>query len=292
MNSANAQINPNSPLQDGLVLAELLMSLAILGVLLAGLNGLFSQTVAVWENNSMQIDNYQQAYFALERMRQSVLASPNLLIPKADDPGTSWDESSRDVLALSMDPRWDRDNDGFVDVDNDKDGLIDEDMGSDNNFDGAAGILSIDDDGDGAVDEDGPDNNDEQGTDDDDPLNGIDDDGDSSVDEDLKSDMNEDDEPGIAGVDDDDDDGSKNEDWMDTVVYYLDGTSLIERLPNINPIDGTDYSERAIAEGVTGFTIQRVSAMRAILVTLNLTLTDSNNETLDLSQTLRVGSRQ
>ena len=291
--------------ETGLTLVELLVSLTILGILLTGLNGVLNQALGVWGANSSSLTTSQDAYFAMDRIGRAIQATQHLLLPAPDNPNTSQIESLRNVIALTMDPRWDRDNDGFMDADNDKDGRIDEDPPRDSNDDGYAGIAGIDDDFDGNIDNSASQNNDESGTSGDDPLNGIDDDGDGNVDEDYGTDMNGDGQPGIAGVDDDgdgnidegstfddDEDGSVGEDWVDTIAYFLSGTDLIERLPNINPLDGEDYTERSIANDVTSFTAERIQGPRYTSVKLRLTLTNVNNQTVSVARTIRVGSRR
>lgn len=91
--------------------------------------------------------------------------------------------------------------------------------------------------------------------------------------------MNDDGEPGIAGVDDDldgsvdegvwdddDEDGLENEDSYEALVYFLQGSDLIERHPmpfDVNgdkALDGLDYLESVVAQGVTRFRVERVPA--------------------------------
>ena len=97
-----------------------------------------------------------------------------------------------------------------------------------------------------------------------DPVNGIDDDGDGSIDEDPASDMNGDGCPGICGldddedssidegvIDDDDEDTGSFDDPYDPVVFYLIGSSLVQRTPvpwnedgisaPDGPVDGRDF---------------------------------------------------
>ena len=60
-----------------------------------------------------------------------------------------------------------------------------------------------------------------------------------------------------AGLTDNDENGSlgtppnapkTGADWIDPVVYRVSGGQLLERLPNLNPTSGADYTERPIAE--------------------------------------------
>lgn len=86
-----------------------------------------------------------------------------------DDGDGSIDEES------SMDDDEDNanDEDPLDGVDNDGDGNVDEDMPDDINGDNEAGIAGIDDDGDGSIDEGQTNDDDEDGSRDEDPLNAI-----------------------------------------------------------------------------------------------------------------------
>ena len=202
---------------------------------------------------------------------------------------------------------------------------IDEDPPGDLTFDGQSGIILIDDDGDGLVDElqttpapdgkMGPDGDDDDEDDvaNEDPWNGIDDDGDGVVDEDTKKDVSHDGLPGIGGVDDDfdgaidestdknddDEDGTSNEDWLDPVVYYLNGSQLIERLPAFSDINGdsvvtgADFTESVIADNVTLFRVERIplGGDRTLRVDLKLVLENPDSgKTIELQAQVRVGS--
>jgi prepilin-type N-terminal cleavage/methylation domain-containing protein len=307
----------------GFTLFELLLVLAIAGVLLSAVGGLIGSALRTQTTVRERNDLTRQARFAMGRMVAAVRDTGRLMIPLAENPATAWSESLRDpgVLAVTLDPTIDRDADGFADADktldptidrdadgfadadNDKDGRIDEDLPGDNNKDFAPGIVGIDDDGDGVADEGGePNDNDEDGTPTEDSLDGVDNDGDGAVDEDISSDNNKDFAPGIEGVDDDqdgqidetpnsnnDEDGSIADDWLDPVVYFLNGTDLVERMPNLNPVDGTDYTESVVAENVTSFIVERVPGARAVLVAITLELTGPSGESTTLSTKVCVG---
>jgi hypothetical protein len=106
----------------------------------------------------------------------------------------------------------------------------------------------------------------------------VDDDGDGAVDE--------------GHLQDDDEDGTSNEDSIDPVVYFLRGTTLVERLPNLDPADGLDFSERPIAENVSDFRIERLAPGandRAVLVELTLEFATASGETVDVTTRVRVG---
>jgi type II secretory pathway pseudopilin PulG len=235
------------------------------------------------------------------------------------------------VLAVTLPPTADL-GDGWADANNDRDyqdlngnsvrdpgepERIDEDVGQDNTNDNEAGIVGIDDNGDGLVDVSteghaNHDNDEEEGHTDD-SVNGLDDDGDGSIDEDIHDDMNMDGESGVLGVDDDldgdideegpqddDEDGSKDEDWFDPLVFFMQGTDLIERRPvpfdtNFDfTVDGLDFVESVIAENVSRFRVERVPAPPggAVTVDLILELTDQNANQVELHSVARLGGEK
>jgi len=294
----------------GLTLLEMLPALAIASVLMAALAGVVGQSLQAWAATREHTALSEDGRFAMERMVAAVRDTSRLILPLGENPATAWSESVRDVLAVTLAPTLDRDRDGFADADNDRDGRVDEDPPQDNTKDLAHGIVGIDDDGDGAVDEGAPDasghfkNNDEAGTDGDDVLDGIDNDGDGSVDEDWKSDVSGDGASGLIGVDDDgdglvdegpapddDEDGANDEDWIDPIVFFLSGSTLIERLPNLDPVDGLDFTERPIAENVNLLRVERLatSGARAELVDITLQIASPSGEIVDLHTRVRVG---
>jgi prepilin-type N-terminal cleavage/methylation domain-containing protein len=304
----------------GFTLTEVLVTVVIVGLILAGLAGVVEHALRAGAATRERNDLTRQARFALDRMAAAVSATKLLMLPLAENPGTAWSESVRDpgVLAVSLDPTLDRDGDGWADGNNDKDFLdlnqnatrdpgeperIDEDPTGDLTRDGASGIVGIDDDGDGLTDEGLSGDDDEDNTSGEDPLDGVDNDGDGAVDEDSVGDRNLDGQPGIADVDDDmdgltdegstpddDEDGNSNEDWLDAVVFYLNGATLVERLPDVNPTSGTDFTERVIAENVATFRVERIpqGAGRAVLVDLSLSLA-GEFAAVDLHTRMRVG---
>jgi len=309
--------------QQGMSLLEIVISVAIAGMLMAGISSVISGAIDAQRSTRAQNEALQQTRFALNRMVTAVSKTRYLMIPLAENPATAWAESQRDVLAVTLDPTLDRDQDGWADANNDKDFLdvnnngtrnvgeperIDEDTSTDNTNDGKPGIIGIDDDNDGVVDEGNSNNNDEDAMDFEDPINGIDDDNDGSIDEDYKNDMNGDDAPGVMGVDDDmdgsideggagakgndDEDNLQDEDWLDPVVYYLNGTTLMERMPAINPVSGADFSAYPIADNVSQFLVQRSLGGngRTVLVSITLTLSPPDNEPVTLETTIAVGS--
>ncbi len=315
---------------SGFTLIELLIALALSGLLLAAMSGLVNNTIGsdkvTVERNQLHAD----ARFALQRMTGAVAETRHLLLPMPDKPDTDWRENVREetipasppegsstkataVLAVALSESVDLDADGFPDADNDRDGRVDEDFPADiaNDFD--PGIHLIDDGGDGQVDEgvfSDWDDDERFASADEDPVNGLDDDGDGLIDEDPGADMNGDGAAGIAGVDDDgdgqidegntaddDEDGIADEDWLDAVVYYLDGDSLVERHPvpwdetANGQVTGRDFLISTIAENVTRFRVER--PLRSIdgvqLIDLTLELTGSSGEVISLTSRIRVG---
>lgn len=309
----------------GFTLTEVLVTVAILALILVGIAGVLEQALRAESATRERNDLTRQARFAMDRMTAAVSGTRLLMLPLSENPGTAWSESVREpgVLAVTLDPTLDRDGDGWADANNDKDFLdlnqnatrdpgeperIDEDLDNDATNDAKPGIAFIDDDGDGAVDEGNSADDDEDGVfSNEDWLNGSDDDGDGTVDEDFDKEMNFDGAPGVAGVDDDldglidegmpsmvdddDEDGAKSEDWLDVVVYFLSGSTLIERMPNVNPGDGNDFSERVIAENVASFRVERVpqGAGRAVLVDITLSLS-GETANVELHTRVRVGA--
>lgn len=303
----------------GFTLVELLISMVIGAIVLIGLLSAVTESLHSDFVVQQRIGLARQADFAMQRLSNAVGKTQYLMLPLVDNPNTTWDESTRDVLATTLDPTLDRDGDGWADANNDKDfqdsnqnGIrddgeserIDEDSHSDMTNDGKSGIIGIDDDGDGSIDEDHKDDDDEDGTKNEEEDGDFDLDADSSIGEDKHQQMVHDDMPGLSGVDDDgdgvidegdknddDEDGQKNEDWLDPVVFYLNGNDLIERTPTIDPADGTEYLENIIANQVSHFEVSRlpIGSGRATLVSIELTITAADGESFSLSTTIAVG---
>ena len=313
----------------GFTLIELLIALALAAMILAATSGLVNNALGtdevVAERNQLQRD----ARFAMERMTRAIGETSQLILPMPDKPDTDWRENVREetvpasppegsstkataVLAVSLSADMDLDADGIPDADNDGDGRINEDYPADVTYDFNPGIHLIDDGGDGFVDESFSDNDDDErfNSADEDPINGIDDDADGVVDEDPGADMNADGAPGLAGVDDDgdgqidegaagddDEDGVVDEDWLDAVVFYLQGQSLIERHPvpwdeTANGfVSGRDFIESVIAENVTRFRVERpvASASGEQLVDLTLELSGPSGSVVSLANRVRIG---
>lgn len=300
--------------QRGFTLLELLICLALATIIMLGLSDIISTSLATRRLVHAENDSALQAEFAMDRIRRMVRGSRRLILPMSDNPATAWNESRRDVLAITLPAIIDLDFDDTPDADNDGDGLLDEDLPGDNDNNGEAGIIGIDDDGDGSVDESDSlepyNDNDENNLQSDDWVDGLDNDDDGSIDEDMHQDMNKDFAPGIEGIDDDndgakdeghmaddDEDGTTNEDWFDPVVFYLAGTTLVERLPvpwDENGdflVTGKDYVENPLAENVSRFEVTKtITASDAVqLITIELELTGAGAEPYTLEATIRVG---
>ncbi|MEN8177438.1 MAG: hypothetical protein ABFS39_02345 [Pseudomonadota bacterium] len=316
----------------GFTYVELLLALTIAALLVAGLSGVVGQALQIHEVTHQTNELSRQAGFAMQRMVRAVSHSRHLLLPLSDNSNTNWPENVREetlpasppigdstlataVLAVSLPATVDQNVDGVPDADNDGDGLIDEDLHADNNFDGAPGIALIDDNGDGSVDDsaaaDPLSDNDEDDVATDESLNGLDDDGDGNIDEDLKSDQNDDGQSGVMGVDDDgdgnvdeanknddDEDGLSDEDWYDSLVFYLESGVLKERMPvpwdtnGDSMVTGGDFVINTIAEHVTRFRVERIlqSNQRSQLVDLTLELTSPlGGEVISLQTQVRLG---
>jgi len=322
-----------SPFSRGFSLIELLLAVAIGAIVIAGMSGVVGQSLQSYDQVAAQNALTRDAQFAMQRIVRMVSHSRRLLLPLADNPNTNWPEHVREetvpasppigastlataVLAVTLPAYVDLDFDGFPDADDDRDGLIDEDLPNDSHHDFQPGIMLIDDDGDGTVDDGtGWAEDDEDGAENEDPLDGLDNDGDGSVDEDPPSDNNGDGCPGICGVDDDndgqvdegandddDEDGGSFDDPYDPVVFYLNSSTLMERMPvpwdedgisvPDGPVDGRDFVEHKIASGVTRFRVERVLQVlgQPQLVDITLELTSpATGETVSLRTQVRVG---
>ena len=311
MNACN-----NASLKNrGFTLVEVLVTVAIASLVMIGLGRVVGQSLHIRDASLMRQELTREASFAMTRMTRAVRGAEYLFIPMRDNPASFWDESVRDVLALSLDPEVDRDQDGTADADNDGDGLVDEDLPGDKYNNNVAGISTIDDDGDGFIDESDSsepyNDDDENNMQSDDWIDGLDNDNDGSIDEDPHQDMNKDNEPGIAGFDDDgdgsideghfaddDEDGNTNEDWFDPVVFYLNGTTLIERTPvtwdenSDATVDGLDFVENPVADNVSLFRVERLfkGTKKNTLVDITLTL-DSSGDTITLQSRTRLRGR-
>ena len=319
--------------QPGYTLAELMVAIAIGAMMLVGLQQLLGVSASTIERAGERTDLLRQGRFAMARIVDAVGGSTRVLIPLADNPSTAFVENIREqtfpasapptgsslataVLAVTLNPTIDLDGNGVPDADNDADGLVDEDLPADTQNDGRAGVRDFDDDGNGVKDfflaPAGDDDESNDASQSEDPINGIDDDGDGTIDEDPAGDMNGDGAAGIAGVDDDgdgtidegaadddDEDGQSNEDWYDPVVFYLQGSALIERraVPwdesGDGAVTGRDYVESTIADNVSLLRFERLppTGSQHQLIDITLDLDDSTGEPISLTTRVRLGSR-
>jgi prepilin-type N-terminal cleavage/methylation domain-containing protein len=306
----------------GFTLVELLFALAISTILLTGLAGLINGALQSQTQSNLRNTYLADTQFALERIANNASTSHHLILPLQDNPATAWREHVREqfipaqapetgsifasaVLAFCLGNTVDRDRDGWADANNDKDFVdinnntirepseperIDEDLSSDSSDDNKPGITGIDDDGDGIIDEGNMNDDDEDGSVDEDGIDTLDTDIDGSADEDNNEDMD-----GDGSGNDDDEDGNSNEDFIDTIAYYLSGSQLIERLPAFKDenadsiVDGRDYNESAIADGVRWFKVERLATNGgAQMVAITLSLGD-DEFSVQLSSQFRIG---
>jgi prepilin-type N-terminal cleavage/methylation domain-containing protein len=310
----------------GFTFIELVASLAIGAVFLLGLAAVVHTGMTGEAERAARASLTADAQFALERIAAAVGAADAILLPLSDNPATAThDEAVREqtipprasrafetaVLALTLPRDADRDGNGVPDADNDGDGLFDEDHHTDSTNDGKTGIAGIDDDDDGLVDEIllyvGDDDEDGSLVGED-PADGDDDDGDGTIDEDVPVDMNNDGQPGRAGVDDDgdgvadegnysddDEDGRIGEDGFDPVVFRLSGATLVERVPlpwdenGDGSVTAADYVEQALADDVTFLRFERIDNERATVVDVTLTLAPPGGAPLTVRTRVRVG---
>ncbi|MDD5112484.1 MAG: prepilin-type N-terminal cleavage/methylation domain-containing protein [Methylobacter sp.] len=315
------QSGPKPINQQGFTLLETLIALTIAAMLIVTISGVVNTALTAQLVTKAQHDNLQQARFAMERMVNAVQQSKMLMLPLNENATTAWSESVRNVLAVSLEITLDNNKDGWADANNDMDFLdinnngsrdtgeperIDEDVNKDNTNDAASGIIGIDDDGDGLIDESSATDNDEDGQQNEDIINGLDDDADGSTDEDLDQDMTGDGKAGISGIDDDfdsqidenpvnddDEDNITGEDWLDPHVFYLNGTTLMERLPTILPANGASYTEYVIAENVSQFRVERIipGNVTSVLVDITLTIAPAEGAPLTLNTHVVVSGR-
>jgi len=276
--------------EKGFTLVEVVMAVAIMGMIAAGTTVLISTYLDAHAYATAKSQLYREGLMAMEHMIDGVKRCTSLAIPNNHN-------QTRDILAFS----------GTINEDNDYyfgDPLfprIDEDVGRDSNDDGMHGIVGIDDDGDGDIDEwfaswDGGDD-DEDAFNwwevDDDPVDGIDNDDDGNIDEDVPADMNNDAKPGIAGMDDDgdtlvdedaagqegigdsgddDEDGLINEDNFNETIYTFD--SATNRLLAACPYTG---ESSVLSTHATFFEAHYEAPER---IWISLTLTGDDGETI------------
>jgi prepilin-type N-terminal cleavage/methylation domain-containing protein len=306
--------------QSGLTLIELLISIVIGSFVVMALMSTVTTTMSIDTELENERSLFSDGQFAMKRIERFLSGSKVLILPLAENPATAYSESVRDVLAFAMPHDLDIDFDGWSDANNDKDYFdyngnstrdageperIDEDMGHDMNNDGKSGILGIDDDNDGSIDENatGDDDEDEDQTTfrNEEKGNNYDNDWDGAFDEDNWGDQHRDGEAGLKGFDDDgdgsvdegdefddDEDGFEDEDWLDSIVYFVSGTNLIERMPEPQAATGTDYTESIVATNVSSFQVERIflANQHRVTVKMTLVLTDSSGQSVTFQTTV------
>ena len=274
--------------EKGLTLVELLMAIAIFGLIAAGATTLLSASLGAQAQGEARYKLYQEGLIIMERLTSEVKTTTLLHIPNNQTP-------TRTILAFSDNTNEDGDNyfgdPLFPRIDEDNDGQF---------FTPGGGIPGLDDDGDGLVDEGiGAGDDDEDGVSDEEILNGLDDDGDGNIDEDLDADHNKDGKPGISGMDDDgdgtvdemspptlldddDEDGTINEDSPNLILYSFDApnTTLYKVTPH--PVQGMASAVYAtISERVTFF---QTTYLDPDKILIELTLTGADGETAAFSE--------
>lgn len=313
----------------GFTLIEVLIATALGALIVTSVSTLLPVFTATRSDIEERLELTRQADFALQQMARALGESRRLLVPQPDKSGTAFRENVREetvpasppesgslkataVLAVSLSSRFDLDGDGFADADNDRDGLLDEDLPGDTTNDSEPGVSQVDDGGNGLVDEGffaDEDDDERLNVSNEDPVNGVDDDGDGDIDEDSNNDMNGDNAPGLAGidddgdgqvdegnVDDDDEDGQADEDWIDAVVFSLQGSTLEWRQPvpwdetGSNGIDGRDWRVSTLAENVSLLRFERIAGGgRFELVDIRIALTGASGQVVQLETRVRAG---
>ena len=306
-------MNPSGYAQRGYTLVEMLAAVVLAALLMAGLAEVTGQAMQRGDASRERQELNRQAQFALARIVRIVSRSPGLVLPLADNPNTAQSEHVHTALAVLLPRDIDLDGNGVPDADNDGDGRFDEDLPDDMNNDGKAGIAGIDDNLDGTLDNGLTGDDDEDGSSFEDKCDGLDNDGDGRFDEDCGGDMSADLMPGLYRVDDDgdgsidegsilyllddDEDGRSDEDWLDTVVFYLEGGVLRERMPvpwdadASGAVNGRDTVISELAPNVTQFRVERLPSDngRAQRVEITLELTGAGGTKVTLKTRVRVG---
>lgn len=253
--------------QKGMSLIEAMLSLVVGSLLVASLATVLGTSLDADQELKSDLDRAEDAQFALNRLENWLRRTPFVLTPQLG--------KSANGIAFAIDPSLDSDGDGFADADNDRDGRSNEDTSADIDADSGNGWFGFDDDGDGTADETDagtPGNDDEDGSIDEDPMNGIDDDGDGLLDEDWGADNNGDGCPGLCGVDDDgdgtadegavdddDEDGQSDEDWLDIAGIGKFGGQLSESLPVLGASSGVFRTTQSLIDNVDRLLVRRTA---------------------------------
>jgi prepilin-type N-terminal cleavage/methylation domain-containing protein len=223
----------------GFTLVELVIGITLTALLAVAFARLITASVRASTGYEDELARSEEGILAMERIRAQLERAPAVMIPNAHDP-------TRGILAFARDANADGDS-YFGDGSFPRSA---EDVPGDMTADDKPGIEGVDDDGSGNTDENHfwpPSwsrlDDDEDGSLDEDPIDGVDNDGDGNIDEDPPSDNNDDGQPGLASFDDDadggtdeggsdadnDEDGTDNEDPIGPMIIRLDGgTHLLE----------------------------------------------------------------
>ena len=270
--------------EKGLTLVELLMAIAIFGLIAAGATTLLSATLGAQAQGEANYKLYQEGLIIMERLAGEVKTTTLLHIPNNHTP-------VRTILALSSNVN----EDGDSYFDDDLFPRIDED-GTNPIFTTGYGIPGFDDNGNGTADDClNKRDDDEDNVYDEEKLNGIDDDGDGNIDEDLTEDNNQDGEAGIKDMDDDgdssvdegnaeddDEDGDENEDGPNIILYSFDAPNTT--LSKITPDPGSGMTGAVyatVSERVTFFQTEYIDADKILI---ELTLTNADGKTAAFSE--------
>ncbi|MFH1077392.1 MAG: prepilin-type N-terminal cleavage/methylation domain-containing protein [Pseudomonadota bacterium] len=112
----------------GVTLLELLISIAILGIIVAGLQQVIGSAVSTYKVNKEKQELVSEAQYAMERMVMFVQETGKINSPVLDTPQVNTLEVSERVLDNynNTSRAYVADGDGLLDTDHDSDGLIDE----------------------------------------------------------------------------------------------------------------------------------------------------------------------
>ena len=274
--------------ERGLTLVELIISMAIMSMLTVAAAALLSVCLQAHAYGTNRSALYREGLLAMERMTVGVRNTTFLLIPNAHN-------TTRNILAFS----------GGVNEDNDfyfgapLFPRVDEDLPGDMTDVWIPGLKGWDDDGDGVIDETSEDqDDDEDGTTDEDPIDGLDNDGDGNIDEDcLENNYASIGGSGIAGIDDDgdgqvdeglwadnDEDGARTEDPLNPIIYSFDpATSALSEILYA----GWDLSPTIVlSTQVTQFAVvyEPPDATHDPRISITLTLTGNDGESITFSE--------
>ena len=112
---------------SGFTLVELLITVAILGILMVGLHQVLRTAISAYDSTKEKQDLLTQARFAIERMGMFVQETDYIIKP--DDVNQEILKVSERMLDTYVNSTntYAIDGDGFVDADNDSDSLVNED---------------------------------------------------------------------------------------------------------------------------------------------------------------------